>query len=200
MQIRHVGIFRIQLEATLSYFVNALTLLRILAVPVIVILLLWPEPGPSAAATAVFLVAALTDFLDGQLARRTGAVTEFGKKLDPLADRIFISGTILALTVAGVLPLFGVILIVARDIFMIVGYKLAEARGARLGVSFFGKAYTAVLMLAIVLAMAGIEASGVQVGIWLFWAGVAGSLLSGAAYAINVVSQLRSMKVVREAD
>jgi len=171
-----------------------------LAVPVIVVLLLWPEPGPSTAATIVFLIAALTDFLDGQLARRTGAVTEFGKKLDPLADRIFISGTILALTVAGVLPLFGVILIVVRDIFMIVGYKLAEARGARLGVSFFGKAYTAVLMLAIVLAMAGIEAGGVQVGIWLFWAGVAGSLLSGAAYAISVLSQLRSMKVAREAD
>jgi CDP-diacylglycerol--glycerol-3-phosphate 3-phosphatidyltransferase len=175
-------------------------LLRILAVPVIVILLLWPEPGPSTAATAVFLVAALTDFLDGQLARRAGAVTEFGKKLDPLADRLFISGTILALTVAGVLPLVGVILVVARDIFMIVGYKVAEARGARLRVSFFGKAYTAVLMVAIVLAMAGIEINGLQVGLWLFWAGVAGSLLSGVAYAIGVISQLRGMKVARQAD
>ena len=177
-----------------------MTLLRILAVPVIAILLLWPEKGPNTAATAVFLVAALTDFIDGQLARRTGAVTEFGKKLDPLADRIFISGTILALTVAGVLPLVGVILVVARDIFMIVGYKIAGGRGARLRVSYFGKAYTAVLMIAIVLAMAGIEIGGVQVGMWLFWAGVAGSLRSGAAYAISVVSQLRSMKVARQAD
>jgi len=183
------------LEASLSYFVNALTLLRILAVPVIVILVLWPEPGPSVAATAVFLAAALTDFLDGQLARRTDAVTEFGKILDPLADRIFISGTIATLMIAGILPWQGVILVIVRDIFMIVGYKVVEGRGAKLRVSFLGKAYTTVMMVAIVLAMTGIEVRGVQVGVWLFWVGVAGSLITALVYSINVISQLRRMKV-----
>jgi CDP-diacylglycerol--glycerol-3-phosphate 3-phosphatidyltransferase len=136
----------------------------------------------STAATVLFLGAALTDFLDGRLARGTGTVTELGRMLDPLADRIFISSTILALAITGMLPAIGVALVVARDIFMIVGYKMLMTRGVKVRVSLLGKSYTALIMLAILLAMAGIKLGNVEIGWWLFWVGVAGSLLSGAFY------------------
>ncbi len=148
-------------------------------------------------ATVVFLLAALTDFLDGQLARRTGAVTELGKKLDPLADRIFISGTIIALTIAGVLPWQGVVLVVGRDIFMILGYKLLTGRGFELRVSFIGKFYTAVLMIGVIMTMPGIEVAGISIGhigLWLFWAGVAGSLISGVVYTVRGITVFASGK------
>ena len=172
-------------EAPLALAANALTFLRILAVPVIVYLVLKSDDGSSTAATLIFLGAALTDFFDGRLARATGTVSEFGRMLDPLADRIFISGTVLALMIAGRLPIIGVALIVGRDIFMILGYKVIGSRGVKLRVSFLGKTYTAILMLAIVLCMA-------DRGPWLilFWIGVAGSLLTGAYYTLRGLAQM----------
>jgi CDP-diacylglycerol--glycerol-3-phosphate 3-phosphatidyltransferase len=149
---------------------------------VIFFLLIGSGNGTSTAATVLFFGAALTDFIDGLLARGTGTVTELGRMLDPLADRIFISSTILALAITGLLPPVGVALVVARDIFMILGYKMLMTRGVKLRVSLLGKSYTALIMMAILLAMAGIKLGSVEIGWWLFWVGVAGSLLSGAFY------------------
>ena len=164
---------------------NLLTLLRILAVPAIVILVLHSGDGSSTAATIVFAAAAFTDFLDGRIARSTGTVTEFGRIFDPLADRIFISCTIAALTIAGVLPIIGVALVAGRDIFMILGYKFLSSRGLKLRVTFLGKTYTAIFMLAIVLAMLGR-------GPWefLFWVAVAGSLFTGLLYTLKGLTRL----------
>lgn len=163
-----------------------------LAVPVIAYLILTSADGSSWLALAVFAAAAFTDFLDGFLARRTGTVSELGKVIDPLVDRIFISSIVLALAWRGLLPVVGVALIVSRDILAIIGYKLLEGRGIRLRVSLLGKAYTAVLMAALVAAMAGVTIGdgAAQLGFWLFWAGVAGSLTSGALYAYKAVSLL----------
>ena len=178
-------------EATLYTAANALTLLRLLLLPVVIVLVLHSVTGASGAAAAVFLVAALTDFLDGQVARRTGTVTEAGKLFDPFVDRVFISGTIIALVIAGRLPLAGVALVVARDIILILGYKSLRSRGVVVRVSLLGKSYTALIMLAIVLSLANIGPWQ-----WLFWAGVAGSLLSGVAYIVKGVSRLRRQDAV----
>jgi len=174
-------------EATLAKAANALTILRILAVPVIVYLVLRSEDGSSTVATLIFAAAAFTDFLDGRMARATGSVSEFGRILDPLADRIFISGTVIALTLVETdpLPLIGVALVVGRDIFMILGYKILGARGFKLRVNFLGKVYTAILMAAIVCRLAG----------WwpweiLFWTGVAGSLFTGAIYTFKGLAKM----------
>lgn len=158
----------------------------------VVLLILRSEDGASAPAVAIFTLAAITDFFDGLLARRTNTVTRLGKKVDPLADRLLISATIIALAVKGALPAVGVILVAARDLFIIVGYKLLEERGVELGVSAVGKTYTALLMVAVLLSMTGIEINGVRPGWWLFWAGVAGSLLSGAIYVAGGVQHLRA--------
>ncbi len=175
-------------EAALAVAANVLTSLRILAAPVIVFLLFRSPDGSSALATAIFIGAALTDFLDGRLARGAGAVTELGKSLDPVADRILVSSTIVVLAVRGTLPVAGVALVVARDFFMILGYKMLMRRGVKLRVSYLGKSYTALIMVAIVMVMAGFRPGGIELGRWLFWAGVAGSLLSGVAYIVRGLS------------
>ncbi|RJQ45917.1 MAG: CDP-alcohol phosphatidyltransferase family protein [Gaiellales bacterium] len=170
---------------------NLLSLSRIVAVPYIFYLLLSSDDGSSTAATIVFVAAACTDFLDGLFARSTGSVSDLGRKLDPAADRILISSTIIALMISGSLPIIGVALVVARDIFMILGYKLVERRGVTMRVSYLGKTYTALFMVALVLVMAGIEPGGRAVGLWLFWACVAGSILSGISYTA------RSLVIIR---
>lgn len=155
-----------------------------------VILVLRSDDGSSIPATAIFIAAAITDLLDGLIARKTHSVTELGRRLDPFADRLFISGTIIALAIAGVLPLAGVILVATRDFFMIIGYKMLQRRGITLRVSLLGKAYTALFMIAIVISMAGIQPAGYRVGWWLFWVGVTGSIITGIAYTVNALSRL----------
>lgn len=173
---------------------NLLTLIRFFAAPVVIVLILRAEKGSSALALVIFMVAALTDLFDGMVARRTGSVTELGKKMDPLADRILISGTIIALAIAGVLPAIGVILVATRDFLMIFGYKLLQRQGVVLRVSLLGKSYTALFMVAIVVAMAGFEPGGIRLGWWLFWPGVAGSLVTGVMYIVNGMARLRAVK------
>jgi CDP-diacylglycerol--glycerol-3-phosphate 3-phosphatidyltransferase len=180
------------LEATLVTFANVLTLLRILVVPVIIFFVLSSSSGANAAATGVFLIAALTDFFDGRLARWTGKVSELGKAFDPFADRVFIGGTIIALTIVGRVPLVGVILVLVRDVFMIVGYKLLKHWGITLRVTYWGKSYTALFMIAIVLALADWGP-----WYWLFWVGVAGSLLTGLAYMVKGVSSLKKVEAIK---
>jgi CDP-diacylglycerol--glycerol-3-phosphate 3-phosphatidyltransferase len=151
--------------------------------------------GTSAAATVIFVAAALTDFLDGLMARRTATVTELGRVLDPLADRLLIGATVISLTIVGALPVVGVALVVARDIFLVIGYKLLERRRVVIRVSMIGKSYTALFMVAIVATMAGIELAGINLGLVLFWLSVAGSLLSGAGYVARGLSALQARSV-----
>lgn len=180
----------------LATFANALSFSRMLAVPFIIILLLVSEEGSSTAATIVFILAALTDLLDGILARRTGTVTALGKVIDPLADRTLIGGTVITLAVVGSLPAFGVAIVVARDIFLLIGYKALERRGVILHVSMLGKIYTAIFMFAIVAAMAGARIGEIDIGLWLFWMSVAGSLVSAITYSMKGLSLLKARRAV----
>lgn len=161
---------------------NILSASRIVAAPIIFYLIATAQDGTSNAATALFVAAAMTDFFDGMFARTTGSVTPLGKVLDPAADRILIGSTIVALTVYGPLPLIGVALAVTRDILMVIGYKAIERLGVSMRVSLLGKTYTALFMSAIVLTMAGAEAGGHEIGLWLFWISVGGSMLSAVNY------------------
>lgn len=123
------------------------------------------------------------------MARATGTVTEFGRVFDPLVDRIFICGTVAALLLADRLPWQGVAVLIGRDIFMILGYKVLGMRDIKLRVSFLGKTYTAVLMLAILMCLA-------DLGPWLvlFWIGVAGSLFTGAMYTAKGLGRLTEVR------
>ena len=150
---------------------NALSLLRLFLVPVVVALLL---AGSDTLAAAFFVLAALTDFLDGRLARMAGP-TRLGRILDPLADRLMLSSVAVVLAVRGLLPAWAVAIMVGRDLLALVGSLV----GSKIRVNRVGKAATAVLMGAVVLV---VVSPGV-VGEVIFYAGFGLSIVAGLMYA-----------------
>lgn len=127
---------------------NAFSALRIVAIPFVVGWILDPER--SFAGLLALGVILCTDWVDGWLARRTGQVSEFGKLLDPVADRIAIAAGIVALVVVGAFPLAAAIAILARDALMLVaGLVLLSRFRLRIDVRRVGKIATVSLMLAI---------------------------------------------------
>ncbi len=131
---------------------NALTLLRILAVPVVVVALLGETPNGDALAAAVFALAALTDGLDGYFARSRDAVTTFGKLMDPLADKLLIIGALVSLVSLDRLEAWVAMVIIAREIAVTILRTIAAERGIVIAASWLGKAKT-VLQIAAVIAL-----------------------------------------------
>src|SRR6478609_10418253 len=131
--------------APLAAIPNLLTIGRLILIPVFVVLLLVSDGGHSWPAAIVFGVAGVTDQVDGWLARRWHVESEFGKFADPLADRLMIDTAVVMLVIADRLPWAALIVILARDAFLIVGTKLVLPRGYQFSVSLLGKAATWVL-------------------------------------------------------
>ena len=142
---------------------NIVTMARICLVPVFVVALLspWPEwlgvhdlisaHVKSLLAAAVFILISCTDWVDGYLARSRGEVTDFGKLIDPLADKILVAAALLALVELQVLPSWPVLIILARE-FIVSGIRmLAASRGIIIAASWYGKAKTVFQIAAIVM-------------------------------------------------
>jgi cardiolipin synthase (CMP-forming) len=133
---------------------NVISFARILSIPVFVVLLL--NEGTERAGLLVFALVAASDWVDGYVARRTGQVSELGKLLDPTADRLAIGAGVIALAVAGAVPLWAVLLVIVRDIVVLAaGIALLVAKGRRIDVRFLGKVATFTLMVSIVLLAYG---------------------------------------------
>ena len=150
---------------------NALSLLRLFMVPIVVVLLLG---GADGLAAALFVLAALTDFLDGRLARRAGP-TRLGRILDPVADRLMLSSVAVVLAIRDLLPAWVVAILVARDLLALVGSLVV---GSKIRVNRVGKAATAVLMVAV----AFVVISPGNLGEIMFYAGFALSVVAGLLY------------------
>ena len=159
---------------------NALTVLRLILIPVFVGLMLASDDGYSWPAALVFAAAGVTDQVDGWLARRWRVESQFGKVADPLADRLMIDAAVVMLWLEGRLPLAALAVVLARDILLVGGYKLVVPRGYDFEVNLLGKAATWVLYAALALTMVTREGTGWPV--WLFWGGVALALLAAAQY------------------
>ncbi|QOS69848.1 CDP-diacylglycerol--glycerol-3-phosphate 3-phosphatidyltransferase [Eggerthella guodeyinii] len=141
---------------------NVVTLLRICLVPVFVVAIIspWPEYFPfwpdaeaskSWIAAGIFILLAATDGLDGYLARSRGEVTNFGKFIDPLADKILVAAALLALIELGVLPSWVALVILTRE-FIVSGIRMvAASQGVVIAASWYGKAKTVTQIVAIVL-------------------------------------------------
>jgi CDP-diacylglycerol--glycerol-3-phosphate 3-phosphatidyltransferase len=125
---------------------NALTLLRILAVPVVVVALLGETPNGDTLAAIVFALAAATDGLDGYFARSRGSVTTFGKLMDPLADKLLIIGALVSLVSLSRLEAWVAMVIIAREIAVTILRTIAAERGIVIAASWLGKAKTAAAM------------------------------------------------------
>lgn len=112
---------------------NKLTILRIVMIPFFVLFMLFPVTGPSDKwiALALFIAASLTDLLDGHIARKYNLITNFGKFMDPLADKLLVCSALICLVELGRIPSWIVIVIIARE-FIISGFRLiASDNGVR---------------------------------------------------------------------
>lgn len=133
---------------------NRLTVLRVIMVPFFVAFMLIPSLGGMAnkyIALALFCVASFTDFLDGYLARRDNLVTNFGKFMDPLADKLLVCSALICLSSMDKLPTWIVLIIIARE-FIISGFRLvASDNGIVIAASYWGKFKTVSHMTMIIL-------------------------------------------------
>lgn len=129
---------------------NALTIFRIAAVPFIVALLYFPAPLTCLLAAIFFLIAILTDLADGFIARRYNQVTNFGKFLDPLADKILIASVLIMLSSLGWVPAWITIIIVVREILVTGLRAIAADKGQVIAADRYGKLKTIIQSAALV--------------------------------------------------
>jgi cardiolipin synthase len=175
---------------------NVLSVVRLLGVPLFLWLVLVREADGWA--VVVLAVSGATDYLDGKLARRWHQVSRLGQLLDPLADRLYILSTIVALTLREIIPLWFAVLLVARDVFLLLLVPALRRRGlSALPVHFLGKAATFCLLYALPLLLLGDGESTIALLARVFgWAfGIWGLVLywwAGILYAMQVRRLLKA--------
>ncbi|MBP5675184.1 CDP-diacylglycerol--glycerol-3-phosphate 3-phosphatidyltransferase [Candidatus Saccharibacteria bacterium] len=174
---------------------NKLTMLRILLVPVFVFLLLCPifGEGNKWVVLAIFCVACFTDFLDGKIARKYHMITDFGKFMDPLADKLLVCSALICLIDLNLLPSWFVVIVIARE-FVVSGLRLiAVDNGIVIAASWWGKFKTAFQMALIILLILNFDSLKVITTI-IFWVTLALTLVSMLDYLWknrSVVSQTK---------
>lgn len=160
---------------------NWITVSRLLALPILLFCLDHPTPQRRWIALGVFLVAALTDWLDGYLARKLNQITDLGKFLDPLVDKLLVFGPFLSLVQWGVIPAWGVFVILAREL-AIAGWRVNQTQIS--GANVWGKLKTITQMAAISLLIAPLADVWLRPAQMVFWLAVAMTVASGAIYVI----------------
>ena len=151
---------------------NKLTVLRVILIPFFVVALM-AQGGTNEtlriAAAVIFIVASLTDLLDGKIARKYNLVTNFGKFMDPLADKLLVCSALICFIELGQVPAWMVIIIISRE-FIISGFRLVGSdNGVVIAASYWGKFKTTFQMIAIVLLIFNIPALSVvtQICLWI---------------------------------
>lgn len=164
---------------------NMLTIFRIILIPVFVIMLLVRIPYGDLAAAIIFIVAALTDSLDGYLARKWKQVTKLGIILDPLADKMLITAALISLVELGRMPGWIAIVILARE-FAVTGLRTVKAEeGVIIPASNMGKVKTISQIIAVLLVISQNLYQpyiGVPLGIWAMYFAVGITVISGIEY------------------
>lgn len=157
---------------------NKLTLLRVLLIPVFLVLLYL---GYAYAALVVFILASLTDFLDGYIARHYNQITDFGKFMDPLADKLLTTAAMVWFVEVGMMPAWALLLVITRE-FSVTGLRLvAVDQGRVIAAGWSGKVKTAVTMLAVCLMLLPIPALALTICVWAI---VLTTLYSGIEYFV----------------
>jgi CDP-diacylglycerol--glycerol-3-phosphate 3-phosphatidyltransferase len=174
---------------------NVLTVLRILLVPVLVVALLDETPNGDLLAAIVFAVASLTDAVDGYLARSRQWVTNFGKLMDPVADKLLVIGALLTLVSLNRLDAWVAMLIIARE-FAVTALRLAATgQGVVVPANTFGKAKT-VMQVAMVFGLILVDGSPAWLDA-LIYATVAVTVASGVDYAFGIRRQVNEARESR---
>jgi CDP-diacylglycerol--glycerol-3-phosphate 3-phosphatidyltransferase len=171
-------------SAPLQQLPNALTIARLILIPVFVALMLSAEGGHSWPAGIVFGVAGVTDQIDGFLARRWRVESDFGRVWDPLADRLMIDAAVILLFVADHLPWAGLVLILGRDLLLLAGYKTVAPEGYELKVNLIGKTATWLLYAGIGFML--VTHRSTDWPYWIFWTGLVLAVVAAAVYSLSV--------------
>ena len=156
---------------------NKLTVLRVILIPFFIVALLMPlineeilvNPVNDYVALSIFVIASLTDLLDGKIARKYNLVTNFGKFMDPLADKLLVCSALICLIELNRIPAWMVIVIIARE-FIISGFRLIAAdNGVVIAASYWGKFKTVFQMIAVILLIANISVLSLvtQIVLWI---------------------------------
>ncbi len=180
---------------------NKLTIFRCVLIVPFVLLLLGGHAGwfgenavyADYIALAVFIVASLTDLLDGKIARKYNLVTNFGKFMDPLADKLLVCSALIALVEMGRIPAWVVIIIIARE-FVISGFRLiASDSGVVIAASYWGKFKTTFQMVMVCLMIADISALRMVTDIFM-WIALALTVISLIDYLIKNKDVMKERK------
>lgn len=162
---------------------NKLTVMRMILIPFFVFFMLAPyfEGYGNYIAVAIFIIASLTDMLDGKIARKYNLVTDFGKFMDPLADKLLVCSAMICLVDLKLIPVWVVLIIISRE-FIISGFRLvASDNGIVIAASYWGKFKTTFQMLMVIVIIFNIN---LQLG----WLNVLGTILIYVALVLTVVS------------
>lgn len=164
---------------------NKLTMLRIILIPIFIVVLM---TGYYYISAVIFIVAAVTDALDGHIARKYNLITNFGKIMDPLADKLLVISALICLVELGDVAGWMVIVILARE-FIVTGLRtVAAAEGVVIAAGWSGKLKTVLQMIAIpalLLQNWPFEMIGVPFAQIMLWASVIMTILSGAEYIVQ---------------
>lgn len=176
---------------------NKLTILRVIMIPFFVLALLY-NGGENQTlryvAAAIFIIASLTDMLDGKIARKYNLVTNFGKFMDPLADKLLVCSALICLVEFKELPAWMVIVIISRE-FIISGFRLvASDNGVVIAASYWGKFKTTFQMIAVVLLIVGIPALS-MVTTAVVWIALVLTVISLVDYIAKNVNVLKEGKM-----
>ena len=169
---------------------NKLTVLRILLIPIFMVVLYWGFSGSAYVALAIFIIASLTDLLDGKIARKYHLVTDFGKFADPLADKMLVTAAMLWFVEIGQMPAWALLIVIIRE-FAVSGLRMvASDKGRVIAAGWSGKVKTASTMVCIVLMFLPIPA-------WLntacVWVIALTTLYSGVEYFMKNKDVLSDM-------
>lgn len=188
---------------------NVITILRLILVPFAFAVLI--SEKSDVLAFFLFALAASTDWLDGQIARRTGTVTEIGKAIDPLVDRLLIAAGVLGLYLESRIPLWIMVFLLARDMYLLGGAAVLERRQApRVPVVYIGKATTLLLLagfsglilnepkipgLGLLQAdwLPGMGTQPVAIWMWMVYAGVVCSAITAGVYTVQARGLLKRL-------
>jgi len=167
---------------------NSLTLFRVAAVPLLILLMLFDNRICGILAALVFSAAAITDYFDGYVARRYGLVSSMGKVLDPLADKLLISSAFIMLVALGRVPAWAVCIILGRELAITGLRNVIAEHGQDVSASMLGKYKTGFQIAAVIPLLIHYVYFGLDfqaVGMPLFWIALVITIWSGADYFIR---------------
>ena len=172
---------------------NKLTIARMAMVPLFMVALLINTPESRILSVVIFALASLTDMLDGQIARKYNMVTNFGKLMDPLADKVLTAAAMICLVELGDLAAWIAVVIIFRE-YLITGLRsVAASENIVVAANIWGKVKTVCQMIALMLLMVKpqvVALCGIDLGLWMMYVAVALTIYSGLDYVLKLNKQI----------